>query len=264
MKFPIYLSVAVASLMLSGTVSAYDISAKLPPIKLTKIAAVDTTKASDVDVKKEDVVSNDDGVVETKPKKVKAVKPKPVATTLVAAINLSNQTLTVKEYGKVKYTWAISSGRSGYRTPTGTYRPKWMSKMHYSRKYDNAPMPHSVFFHGGYAIHATYAISRLGAPASHGCIRLAPKNARKFFKLVQKHKMAGTRVKLHGVAKDTKRSYAKKKKKIYKAKKYSSYNKSTFNYKWSFAPKKYNQTSYVWPGDRPRVRKRRHHRNRGY
>jgi lipoprotein-anchoring transpeptidase ErfK/SrfK len=66
--------------------------------------------------------------------------------------------------------------------------------MHYSRKYDNSPMPHSIFFLGGYAIHATNYVKYLGRPASHGCIRLHPRNAAKLYALVQKHGMKSTRV----------------------------------------------------------------------
>jgi lipoprotein-anchoring transpeptidase ErfK/SrfK len=83
------------------------------------------------------------------------------------------------------YEWDVSTGRKGYRTPTGQFQPYRMTKMHYSRKYDNAPMPHSIFFHGGYAIHATDAVDKLGRPASHGCIRLSPQNAKWLYRLVQ-------------------------------------------------------------------------------
>lgn len=254
MKFPIYVGAALAALTLSGTAAAEQYSAKLPSLSHTKVAAVSTTaKASIDDANKKASVASDSA---TKKKSAAVSKPKAksVSTSLVASIDLSGQRMTIKEHGKVKYVWKISSGRAGYRTPTGTYRPKWMSRMHYSRKYNNAPMPHSVFFHGGYAIHATYATSRLGAPASHGCIRLAPSNARTFFKLVKKHKMAGTRVSLHGVARDTKRSYAKKKT---RKKKYSAYK--TTNSTWTMMPKKYSysSSSYTWPGDRPRRAYRR-------
>jgi lipoprotein-anchoring transpeptidase ErfK/SrfK len=83
------------------------------------------------------------------------------------------------------YEWDVSTGRKGYRTPSGQFQPYHMTKMHYSRKYDNAPMPHSIFFHGGYAIHATDAVDKLGRPASHGCIRLSPQNAKWLYRLVQ-------------------------------------------------------------------------------
>ena len=83
------------------------------------------------------------------------------------------------------YEWDVSTGRKGYSTPAGDYQPYLMKPMHYSRKYDNAPMPNSIFFHGGYAIHATYDLKRLGQPASHGCIRLHPQNAKWLYRLVQ-------------------------------------------------------------------------------
>ena len=69
-----------------------------------------------------------------------------------------------------------------------------LKRMHYSKKYDNAPMPNSIFFLGGYAIHATYYINQLGRPASHGCIRLHPQNAAKLYALVQKHGLKSTRI----------------------------------------------------------------------
>ncbi len=139
--------------------------------------------------------------------KPKAKKTAP-APTLKVSIDLTKQRMTVTENGRVKHNWSISSGRKGFRTITGNFRPTWMTKMHYSRKYDNAPMPHSIFFHGGYAIHATYATGRLGAPASHGCVRLAPGNAKTLFNLVQKHGKARTRIAVFGVATD--RAIAKK------------------------------------------------------
>ena len=81
--------------------------------------------------------------------------------------------------------WPVSTGRSGYNTPTGEYTVKRMEEMWYSRKYDDAPMPHSIFFHGGYAIHATYDLKRLGRPASHGCVRLHPEYAKNLFDIVK-------------------------------------------------------------------------------
>jgi len=170
-------------------------------------------------------------------------KPKPAVPRLTATINLSNQTLTVSTGGQVRHVWKISSGRRGYRTPTGTYRPQWLERMHYSRKYDNAPMPHSVFFHRGFAIHATYATRRLGSPASHGCIRLSPSAAKKFYYLVQKYGKANTRISIHGVAVD-RRYYAKRKKRA--RVKYAS------TYSWSG----WGATAYQQPKRRHRAQKR--------
>jgi len=111
--------------------------------------------------------------------------------------------MTVREYGNVVGSWPISSGRAEFRTPNGGFRPSWMAKMWYSRKYDDAPMPHSVFFNGGIAMHATQAIGMLGRPASHGCIRQAPANAARSYALVQKHGLAHTRVTVRGTPRDS-------------------------------------------------------------
>lgn len=116
------------------------------------------------------------------------------AATVEARISLSNQRMYVSVNGVRKYSWAVSTGRSGYGTPTGSYRPQRLERSWYSRKYDNAPMPHSVFFRGGYAIHGTSAVSRLGSRASHGCVRLAPGNAATLYSLVSKYGMGNTRV----------------------------------------------------------------------
>jgi lipoprotein-anchoring transpeptidase ErfK/SrfK len=113
---------------------------------------------------------------------------------VVARIDISNQTMTVSEDGNVLYSWSVSTARKGYRTPRGSFRPTRMHKMWYSRKYDNSPMPHSIFFYGGYAIHGTNALKSLGRPASHGCIRLHPSNARTLFNLVQAHGSKNTRI----------------------------------------------------------------------
>ncbi|MDP4595120.1 MAG: L,D-transpeptidase [Beijerinckiaceae bacterium] len=93
------------------------------------------------------------------------------------------------------YTWKVSTGRGQYNTPRGTYRPTVMRRMHYSRKYNNSPMPYSVFFRGGYAIHGTNAVSRLGAPASHGCIRLATGNAAALYAMIKRE---GARITIVG------------------------------------------------------------------
>lgn len=112
-------------------------------------------------------------------------------------VNLNAQTLTaITPDGAVRH-WKISSGRQGYRTIRGTYRPYMLKTHHVSRKYGGA-MPHAIFFKGGYAIHGTSAIGRLGAPASHGCIRLAPGNARELFALVKKHGQRSTRIAING------------------------------------------------------------------
>ena len=109
-------------------------------------------------------------------------------------IDVSNQMMRVEVNGWTYGRWKVSTARDGYYTPRGSWRPFLLKKMHYSRKYDNSPMPNSIFFLGGYAIHATYYVNQLGRPASHGCIRLHPQNAAKLYSLVQKHGMKSTRI----------------------------------------------------------------------
>ncbi len=117
-----------------------------------------------------------------------------MAAGLVAHIDISSQTMTVSSHGRTVYVWKVSTARSGYRTPTGSYRPTVLRRMWYSRKYDNSPMPHSVFFRGGYAIHGTGAIKRLGSPASHGCVRLHPSNAATLFSMIKRTGAKNTRI----------------------------------------------------------------------
>ncbi len=99
-------------------------------------------------------------------------------------IDLSSQTMHVSS-DMGSYDWRISTARSGYRTPRGSYRPHHLLRIHYSHKYHMSPMPYSIFFAGGYAIHGTYETASLGRPVSHGCIRLAPGNAARLFHMVQ-------------------------------------------------------------------------------
>jgi lipoprotein-anchoring transpeptidase ErfK/SrfK len=109
-------------------------------------------------------------------------------------ISLARQSMSVTVDGTHYATWAISTGRQGYGTPAGTYRPQSLHKMHYSRRYNWTPMPHSIFFYRGFAIHGTSEIRNLGRPASHGCIRLSPQNARTLFGLVSRHGMKNTSI----------------------------------------------------------------------
>ena len=120
------------------------------------------------------------------------------AANLVAHVDVSSQTMTVSKNGFVVHRWKVSTARSGYVTPRGSYRVARMHKMWYSRKYDNAPMPYSVFFRGGYAIHGTTQTGRLGQPASHGCVRLHTANARQLFYLIRRYGPANSRIRITG------------------------------------------------------------------
>ncbi|ODT08606.1 MAG: hypothetical protein ABS58_01850 [Mesorhizobium sp. SCN 65-20] len=107
------------------------------------------------------------------------------ASQIVARVSISQQRMQVLVDGRPTFLWKVSTAGRGYVTPTGSFKPTRMHEMWYSRKYDNAPMPHSIFFNGGYAVHATNHISRLGRPASHGCVRLHPDDAADFYQLVE-------------------------------------------------------------------------------
>jgi lipoprotein-anchoring transpeptidase ErfK/SrfK len=107
------------------------------------------------------------------------------AARVEARIDISTQTMTVLVDGAKRYVWKVSTGKRVYGTPTGSFSPKSLKRHHFSDRYDDAPMPHSIFFTGGYAIHGTGAVGRLGRPVSHGCVRLAPGNAATLFALVK-------------------------------------------------------------------------------
>jgi hypothetical protein len=100
-------------------------------------------------------------------------------------VDLGAQVMHVHSSSGADYAWPISSGRAGHLTPRGVFRPRAMYTMVHSAKYNNAPMPHAIFFYGQYAIHGTNAVGALGSPASHGCIRLSPQHAALLFGLVQ-------------------------------------------------------------------------------
>ena len=105
---------------------------------------------------------------------------------ITVQIRLSQQTMNVYVDGAHLATWPVSTARPGYRTPEGTFQPYVLEKMHYSRLYDYTPMPHSMFFHGNFAIHGTSETRNLGRPVSHGCVRLRRDNDKALFDLVSR------------------------------------------------------------------------------
>ena len=109
-------------------------------------------------------------------------------------IDKFSQRMSVAVNGQPAYVWPISTGRTGFGTPNGHFRPKWMARSWFSTKYYGSPMPYSIFFHKGYAIHGTTDLGRLGSVASHGCVRLNPVNAAALFALVEKQGMRDTRI----------------------------------------------------------------------
>jgi L,D-transpeptidase catalytic domain len=123
----------------------------------------------------------------------------PAAAELLIQINKSAQRMTVSQDGRFLYEWPVSTGRQGLNTPSGTFKPFRMDIDHYSEQYDNAPMPHSIFFtRTGDAIHGTYEEKWLGNAVSHGCVRLSRQHAAILWGLVKWEKMANTKVVLTG------------------------------------------------------------------
>jgi len=118
---------------------------------------------------------------------------------VVINIDKSSQRMTVVVDGWQRWQWPVSSGVPGRDTPSGSFKPFRMEKDHFSKEWDDAPMPNSIFFTmKGHAIHGSYDVKRLGRAASHGCVRLAPENAAKLFALVKEEGMSNTRVILTG------------------------------------------------------------------
>jgi hypothetical protein len=114
-------------------------------------------------------------------------------------VDKTTQTLTVSRDGKVLHTWPVSTGRTGRFTPAGDFRAFRMEKDHFSREFDDAPMPYSIFFtQRGHAIHGSYETKKLGRPASGGCVRLAPENARLLFEMVKAEGVLKTKVTVSG------------------------------------------------------------------
>jgi len=121
----------------------------------------------------------------------------PAAANVIVHIDRSSQRMSVVVDGVPRYNWRISTARAGYITPPGSYHPEMLARRWFSKRYYNSPMPHSIFFYRGYAIHGTYEISRLGGPASHGCVRLDPGNAAILYGLVEREGMGRTTIVVH-------------------------------------------------------------------
>jgi hypothetical protein len=118
---------------------------------------------------------------------------------LLIKVDKSAQRMTVTVDSKQLYNWPVSTGRRGYDTPSGSFRPFRMEIDHTSDEWDDAPMPYSMFFTKiGHAIHGTYEQRNLGRPVSHGCVRLSVKNAATLWELLKRQKMANTTVVLSG------------------------------------------------------------------
>jgi hypothetical protein len=123
----------------------------------------------------------------------------PAAPTIVINIDKTKQRMTILLDGVQRYDWPVSTGKAGYSTPSGSYTPISMNKVWYSKEWDNAPMPHSIFYtEDGHAIHGSYDVKHLGKAASHGCVRLSPQNAITLYTLIEKSGLKNTQVVLAG------------------------------------------------------------------
>ena len=125
----------------------------------------------------------------------------PAQAAVLVTIDKSAQQMTVSVDGRPLHQWPVSTGKAGYDTPNGKFKAFRMERDHFSKEWDAAPMPFSIFFtQKGHAIHGSLDTKRLGSPASHGCVRLLPANAEKLFALVQQEGVLNTTVVLSGVA----------------------------------------------------------------
>jgi hypothetical protein len=125
----------------------------------------------------------------------------PASAHVLITIDKSNQRMTVAVNGEPRWHWRVSTGRPGRDTPSGKFQAFRMEADHFSKEFDDAPMPHSIFFTKlGHAIHGSFDTRHLGSPASHGCVRLDPANASKLYALVQQDGVLNTTVVLTGSA----------------------------------------------------------------
>jgi lipoprotein-anchoring transpeptidase ErfK/SrfK len=123
----------------------------------------------------------------------------PAAADVLINVDKTTQRMTVSVDGLQRWEWPVSTGMPGRDTPSGSYKTFRMEKDHFSKEWDDAPMPNSIFFTmKGHAIHGSYDVRHLGQPVSHGCVRIAPKNAEKLFQLVKQEGLSHTRVVLTG------------------------------------------------------------------
>ena len=123
----------------------------------------------------------------------------PASANILITIDKGAQQMSVAVDGAQRYVWPVSTGRPGYDTPSGTFKPNRMDADHYSQEWDNAPMPNAIFFDmDGHAIHGFFDVKHLGRAVSHGCVRLSPDHAQTLFNLVKAEGMGETKVVVAG------------------------------------------------------------------
>jgi hypothetical protein len=123
----------------------------------------------------------------------------PAAADVRVTIDKSSQRMRVDVNGSLRWVWPVSTGQLRRDTPSGKYTAFRMEADHFSKEWDDAPMPHSIFFsQSGHAIHGSFNTRRLGTPASHGCVRLDPANAARLYSLVEQEGLPNTKVTVTG------------------------------------------------------------------
>lgn len=123
----------------------------------------------------------------------------PALADVVITVDKDAQRMSVAVDGTQRYSWPVSTGAAGYDTPSGSFRPFRMERTHFSKEFDDAPMPYATFFtNQGHAIHGTNHVRSLGRPVSHGCVRLSVRNAATLFTLVKAEGMNRTQVRIEG------------------------------------------------------------------
>jgi lipoprotein-anchoring transpeptidase ErfK/SrfK len=123
---------------------------------------------------------------------------RPALAGILIQVDKPTQTMTVTVDGAVRYRWPVSTGATAFSTPAGSYTPFRMEVMHYSQEWDNAGMPHAIFFTTrGHSIHGSDHPG-LGTPRSHGCVRLTLTNATTLYQLVEAQGMGNTKVVVKG------------------------------------------------------------------
>jgi L,D-transpeptidase-like protein len=138
---------------------------------------------------------------------VAAMAVGPASANILITIDKTAQRMTVAVNGETRWNWRVSTGIPGRDTPSGKFQAFRMEADHFSKEFDDAPMPHSIFFTKlGHAIHGSFDTRHLGSPASHGCVRLDPQNASKLYALVEQDGVLNTTVVLTGSASAARRS----------------------------------------------------------
>jgi hypothetical protein len=171
----------------------------------------------------------------------------PASASILITIDKSAQQMSVAVGGAEHYVWPVSTGRPGYDTPSGTFKPNRMDADHYSQEWDNAPMPHAIFFDlDGHAIHGFFDVKHLGRAVSHGCVRLSPEHAQTLFNMVKAQGMSETKVVVAGHTPGGDNAPV--------ARSHLPVNETAYGHEpsptaqGSYAPPSYGQPSYAQPG----------------